>query len=138
LKGHAAICSKLAAEEYGLDILAEAIETNPNNFTRFLLIADLELAKQYFKEARRRPNKASLVFTLSHEIGNLSAVLTILSFYGINLTKIQSFPRVGMAWQYYFYVDCTFKDYSRYKQALNAVSPLTTDLKILGEYEESD
>jgi prephenate dehydratase len=136
--GHAAICSSQAAQIYGLEVLAEAIETDPHNFTRFLLVTDLETAKKFFTDSNRRPNKASLVFALPHSVGSLSAVLTILSFYGVNLTKIQSFPRVGMAWQYYFYVDCTFSDHARYKQSLNAVLPLTNDLRILGEYETSE
>jgi prephenate dehydratase len=136
LAWHAAVCSKEAAEEYGLEVLAEAVETNPHNYTRFLLISALESAKQFFQETQHRPNKASLVFTLPHTVGNLAAVLTILSFYGINLTKLQSFPLQGKEWQYYFYVDCTFREHSRYKQALNALLPLTSDLKILGEYEE--
>jgi prephenate dehydratase len=135
LAGHAAVCSQEAADEYGLEVLAEAIETNPHNYTRFLLVCDLELAKQFFLETKHRPNKASLAFTLPHTVGNLAAVLTILSFYGINLTKVQSFPLQGKAWQYYFYVDCTFTEHSRYKQAVNALLPLTEDLKILGEYE---
>ncbi|MDR3182068.1 MAG: prephenate dehydratase [Planctomycetaceae bacterium] len=138
LAAHAAVCSKDAAEEYGLEVLAEAIETNPHNYTRFLLVSGLELAKQFFLETQHRPNKASLVFTLPHTVGNLAAVLTILSFYSINLTKLQSFPLQGKEWQYYFYADCAFKEHSRYKQALNAILPLTHDLKILGEYEACD
>jgi prephenate dehydratase len=137
-ENHAAICSRQAAQNYGLEILAEAVETDPHNFTRFLLVTDLDTAKKFYTETQRKPNKASLVFAVPHSVGSLSAVLTIFSFYGVNLTKIQSFPRIGMAWQYYFYADCTFSDHARYKQSLNAVTPLTSDLKILGEYEASE
>jgi prephenate dehydratase len=81
-------------------------------------------------------NKASIVFTLPHTEGSLSQVLSVLSFYHINLTKIQSLPIIGREWEYQFYIDVVFTDYSRYKQAIPAISPLTKELKILGEYAE--
>ena len=65
-----------------------------------------------------------------------SQVLSIFSFYKINLTKIQSLPIIGREWEYLFYVDVIFNDYLRYKQSIDAVSPLTKELKILGEYAE--
>ena len=133
LKGHAAICSKLAAELYGLKVIAEGIETNKRNFTRFLLLANRWVAEDLLHETTI--NKSSLVFTLPHTEGSLSKVLTILSFYGINLTKIQSLPIIGREWEYLFYIDLTFNNYMRYKQAIDAVIPLIKDLKILGEYE---
>ena len=61
--------------------------------------------------------------------------MTILSFYDMNLTRIQSLPIPGREWQYFFYADITFASYSRYKQALKAVKPLMEGLDILGEYE---
>ena len=81
-------------------------------------------------------NKSSLVFTLPHETGSLSKVLTILSFYGMNLSMIQSLPIVGHEWEYQFYINLLFDDYQRYKQAIDAIVPLTKEFKILGEYEE--
>ncbi len=134
LRGHAAICSKEAAEIYGLDILAEGIETNKHNFTRFLVIADKWIADELLRGTTI--NKSSVVFALPHSVGSLSQVLSILSFYDMNLTKIQSLPIIGREWQYLFYVNLTFSDYLRYKQALDAVIPLTKDFTILGEYEE--
>ncbi len=133
LKGHAAICSKHAAGLYGLKVLAEGIETNKRNFTRFLLLANRWVAEEMLHDATI--NKSSLVFTLPHTEGSLSKVLTILSFYDINLTKIQSLPIIGREWEYLFYIDLTFNNYMRYKQAIDAVVPLIKDLKILGEYE---
>ncbi|MDR1201423.1 MAG: prephenate dehydratase [Tannerellaceae bacterium] len=134
LKGHAAICSRQAAEIYGLEALSEGIETNKRNFTRFLAIADKWTADEITRGTEK--NKASLVFALSHSVGSLSQVLSILSFYDMNLSKIQSLPIVGREWQYLFYIDLTFNDYMRYKQALDAVIPLTKDFTILGEYAE--
>ena len=128
LKGVGAVASTLAAELYGLDILAESIETYKQNFTRFLILDD-EL-----KVNKAAINKASMCFTLAHTPGSLAHVLTILSFYGMNLTRIQSLPMPGQEWQYFFYVDIKFDDYVRYEQALSAVRPLMEDLNILGEY----
>ncbi|MCC8146266.1 MAG: prephenate dehydratase [Bacteroidales bacterium] len=136
LVGHAAICSKYAAELYGLNILAEGIETNKRNFTRFLLLADRWMAEEMVEEAST--NKTSIVFTLPHTEGSLSKVLTILSFYDVNLTKIQSLPILGREWEYLFYVDLTFNNLLKYKQGLEAVRPLTKDFKILGEYQENN
>ena len=132
LTGHAAICGRLAAERYGLEILEEGIETNKRNFTRFLLLADRYHADRHTGSARA--DKASLVFSLPHTQGSLSKVLTILSFYDINLTKIQSMPIIGCEWEYRFYVDVSFADYTRYRQSIDAITPLTKDFKILGEY----
>ncbi|WP_300725856.1 prephenate dehydratase [uncultured Bacteroides sp.] len=134
LKGHAAICSKYAAELYGMKILEEGIETNKHNFTRFLIICDPWIADEL--KDRSTINKANIVFSLPHNEGSLSQVLSIFSFYNINLTKIQSLPIIGREWEYMFYVDVMFKDYLRYKQAIDAVTPLTKALKILGEYAE--
>ncbi len=134
LKGHAAICSRHAADIYGLEVLAEGIETNKHNYTRFLLIADRWTADEMLRGTEK--NKASLVFALSHSVGSLSQVLSVLSFYDMNLTKIQSLPIIGREWQYLFYINLTFNDYMRYKQALDAVVPLTKDFIILGEYAE--
>jgi prephenate dehydratase len=135
MNGAAAICSDLAARTYDLNILAESIETNKKNFTRFLIIGDpWNLSADFaLKEV---VNKSSIVFALPHEEGSLSKVLTILSFYGINLTKIQSLPVLGRAWEYMFYVDLTFTDYIRYQQSLEAIKPLTKNMKILGEYKQ--
>ena len=127
-KGVGAVASALAAELYGLDILAESIETYKQNFTRFLILDD-EL-----KVNKAAINKSSMCFTLTHTPGSLAHVLTILSFYGMNLTRIQSLPIPGQEWQYFFYVDIKFDDYIRYEQALSAVRPLMEDLNILGEY----
>lgn len=134
LMGHAAICGKYAAQLYGLEVLAEDIQTIKRNFTRFLILAD-PMAEQTLNPLHKK-NKASLVFALPHEQGSLSQVLAIFSFYGMNLTKIQSHPILGREWEYRFYINLTFDDYTRYRQSVDAVRPLISDFKILGEYEE--
>ncbi len=136
LKGRAAICSRVAAEHYGMKILQEGIETNKHNFTRFLVVSDPWQVDETGRQTTAEKNKASIVFTLPHTEGSLSQVLSILSFYNINLTKIQSLPIIGREWEYQFYVDVAFGDYVRYKQAITAITPLTKELKTLGEYAE--
>lgn len=137
LAGHAAVCGKYAAELYGLSVLADGIETNKRNFTRFLILADPLVANE-MKPRAELLDKASVEFTLPHTRGALSKVLTILSFYDINLSKIQSLPIVGREWEYRFYIDLTFDSYVRYRQAIDAVRPLINDFKILGEYVECE
>lgn len=134
LVGHAAICGRYAAELYGLNVLEDDIQTNKRNFTRFLVVTD-PCNTTGFKN-QKAVDKASIAFTLPHSQGSLSAVLVIFSFYGMNLTKIQSLPIIGREWEYRFYVNLTFNDYTRYRQSIDAVRPLISDFKILGEYAE--
>jgi len=131
-RGHAAIGSKALAAMYGLKVLEEGIETNKHNFTRFLVFS--APARANLLRNIMEADKASIVFSLPHEEGSLSHVLSVLSFYKQNLTKIQSLPIIGREWEYLFYVDIQFADYTRYSQAIDAIRPLTSDLKILGEY----
>lgn len=133
MKSWAAICHGDAAKLYHLRVLEDHIEDNKHNFTRFLLVSNP--LKADVLRPLNQADKASLVFSLPHEEGSLSKVLTILSFYGINLTKIQSLPVIGHEWEYMFYVDVTYDDLTRYKQSIDAITPLTTELKILGEYK---
>ena len=111
-------------------------KANKHNFTRFLVVADPWQVDELRQHHAKATNKASMVFTLPHTEGSLSQVLSILSFYNINLTKIQSLPIIGREWEYQFYVDVSFNDYLRYKQSIAAITPLTKELKILGEYAE--
>lgn len=134
LHGVAAICSSYAAELYNLDVLASGIETNKRNYTRFLVLAHQEMLADLQKNSNI--DKSSLVFVLPHSEGSLSRVLSVLSFYGVNLTRIQSLPIIGSEWEYQFYIDLTFSDYHRYKQSIEAIIPLVADLKLLGEYSK--
>lgn len=134
LTGIGAVCGEYAAKLYGLNILAKDIQTNKRNSTRFLIIADPLEAPYLIRHDNI--NKASLVFTLPHTQGSLSKILTIFSFYDINLSKIQSLPIIGREWEYRFYINLTFNDYVRYRQSIDAVKPLINEFKILGEYNE--
>ncbi len=127
--GVAAICSKLAAEVYHLEIIREGIETNKRNFTRFLVLAHDEMIPEIRKSSDI--DKASLVFVLPHSEGSLSRVLSVLSFYDINLTRIQSLPIIGREWEYQFYIDLTFSNFERYRQSIKAILPLVGNLKVL-------
>lgn len=126
--GTGAVASKLAAEQNGLEILVPEIETYKENFTRFLILDDeIDIPEE-------KIDKSSICFTLQHRPGALSSILTILSFYQMDLTRIQSLPIPGRQWQYFFYADIRFDDYRRYQQAISAVRPLVEDIDILGEY----
>ena len=130
LTGVGAIASSLAAQKYNLDILAQSIETNKMNYTRFLILK----GKNGVTANDGVINKSSITFAIAHEIGCLSKVLSILSYYNINLSKIQSMPIIGEKWEYQFYVDLELNDLKLYKQAIDAIKPFTSNLQVLGEY----
>lgn len=124
-----AIASELAAEIFGLQILHPGIETHKQNFTRFLILDD------HITVSEKEIDKSSICFTLPHKTGRLSQVLSIFAYYDLNLTKIQSLPIPGKEWQYFFYADLKFENYSRYREAMNAVTPLMEDITVMGEYK---
>jgi prephenate dehydratase len=132
LEGTGAIASSLAAEKYQLVIIAAGIETNKKNYTRFLIIVE----NNNHNIMTEPVNKASIHFALAHKIGSLSKILSILSYYEINLTKIQSMPIIGKDWEYQFYIDVEIGDYSLYQKSLEAIKPFTSKLGILGEYQK--
>ena len=116
-----------------MNILAEGIETNKRNFTRFLVLANKDAVRE--PSEKEKVDKSSLVFTLPHTAGSLSKVLAVLSFYDMNLSMIQSLPIIGQEWKYQFYINLLFDDYQRYLQAIEAIKPLCKEFKILGEYK---
>lgn len=128
-----AIASQLAAEKYGLNILAKSIETNKKNYTRFLILAENGITIP-----PEEVNKASIHFTVAHKFGSLSKILSILSYYEINLAKIQSMPIPGKDWEYMFFVDVEINNYDMYKKSLEAINPFTPSLGILGEYRKGE
>ena len=132
LKGVGAIGSRLAAEKYNLEILSANIETNKKNYTRFLIMT----APQNILPLAETFVKSSISFALSHEIGSLAKVLSIFSYFNINLSKIQSMPIIGKEWEYQFYVDLEFSDIEKYRQSLTSVAPFISDLCQMGIYKK--
>lgn len=124
-----AIGSKLAAEQYGLEIIAPGIETNKQNYTRFLTL------KKRKEQKQGDFNKASLALLLPHQQGSLAKILSIIDIYGLNLSKIESMPVIGEPWHYLFYIDVLFDKVKIYQDALQAIRPLLNELHILGEYQ---
>jgi len=128
LKGSAAVASKRAAQIYGLEILAEGIETNPNNYTRFFVISR--------KKAEPAPkSKTSLVFGTKNIPGALYGCLGAFANRNINLTKLESRPSRDKPWEYIFYVDFEGHiDDPVCKEALIELEQNTNFIKILGSY----
>ncbi len=131
LKGVAAIAGKQVAKKFGLKILESKIQNNSQNQTRFVLVGKNN--KNYSKEV----NKATLKFKLDHRVGSLSNVLQLFSTFEINLTKIQSLPIIGKPWQYAFFVDVFFKDYTLFKEVTKVLEKAVEELKIIGVYKQN-
>jgi prephenate dehydratase len=132
LKGIAAIASKTAAEMYDLEILAPEIQTIKNNMTRFVIIK-----KENSFVAENEINRASLKFELDHKRGSLAAVLNVMSDCKMNLTKIQSLPKIETPWKYSFFVDVTFEKYEDYAKAKSLLGIMAEYFKVLGEYKNT-
>jgi prephenate dehydratase len=132
LKGIAAIASKTAATMYDLEILAPEIQTINNNMTRFVIIK-----KDDHFVAENEINRASLKFELDHKRGSLAAVLNVMSDCKLNLTKIQSLPKIETPWKYSFFVDVTFEKYEDYAKAKSLLEIMAEYLKVLGEYKNT-
>ena len=131
LKGVAAIAGKQVAKKFGLKILESKIQNNSQNQTRFVLVGKNN--KNYSKKV----NKATLKFKLDHRVGSLSNVLQLFSTFEINLTKIQSLPIIGKPWQYAFFVDVFFKDYTLFKEVTKVLEKAVEELKIIGVYKQN-
>ena len=132
IKGIAAIASETAAKTYELTILAPEIQTINHNMTRFVI-----LKKENSFVSENEINRASLKFELDHKRGSLAAVLNVLSDCKMNLTKIQSLPKIETPWKYSFFVDVTFDKYEDYAKAKSLLEIMAEYLKVLGEYKNS-
>lgn len=129
LTGVAAIASEAAAEHFGLEILAKGIETNKQNFTRFLVLSNT-------KGTDIENNKASIFFQLPHDPGALANILNLFAKGKMNLTKIQSVPIIGKPYEYNFHLDFEWKDYKNYLYVIKNVREISENLEILGEYKK--
>jgi chorismate mutase/prephenate dehydratase len=131
-KNTAAIASKLAAEEYGLNVLAAKIQDQSTNRTRFLVVGNLK-PKQTGKD------KTSLLFVVHHKPGALYDSLGVFNKYNLNMTKIESRPIKGRLWEYAFFVDFQgHKEDSKVIKAFSELKEHTLLLKILGSYPEEE
>lgn len=132
IKGIAAIASRSAAQLYKLSILAESIQTIKENETRFVFV------KREMDHADENAiNKASLKFELEHKRGSLATILNVFSDCKLNLTKIQSLPKIDTPWKYAFFVDVTFDTYKNYEKAKSIMAIMAENFKILGEYKNA-
>ncbi|NRB83627.1 MAG: prephenate dehydratase [Winogradskyella sp.] len=132
IKGIAAIASKNAAELYSLNVLASSIQTIKHNETRFVIVK-----RQNHETERIGINKASLKFELDHKRGSLATILNVMSDCKLNLTKIQSLPKIDTPWKYAFFVDVTFETYEDYEKANAIMKIMAENFKVLGEYKNA-
>ncbi len=141
----AAIAPAIAAGIYRGELLQTGIETNKQNYTRFLLIAPLE-ASVFFESnivlaaekaaGQNTPTKVMLELELKHEIGSLAKVLKLVVDLGYNLTKIESRPIIGAAWKYKFYLDFELEQAlaSGLNKGLAELTAACSSLKVLGHF----
>lgn len=126
----AAIASKLAAELYGLEVLAPSIHTMKNNYTRFLILQPEEKGMPVVNA-----DKASVNFHTDHSRGSLAKVLSVIADGGINLSKLQSFPIPGSDFKYSFHADMEFDTAEQFSRVIEKIKPLTAALKVYGVYK---
>ncbi len=131
LRDAAAIASRRAAEIYGLTILSEGIEANPENYTRFLIIGH----EDHPPTGR---DKTTLAFKIEHRPGTLFGALKGFAENGVNLTKIESRPIPGRPWEYTFYIDLEgHREERQVRLALTELERAATYIKILGSYPKA-
>jgi prephenate dehydratase len=130
-KHTAAIASTLAAELFGLNVLAPNIQTMKNNYTRFLILQREDQAEKV-----EHSDKASVNFHTDHSRGSLARVLTKIADGGINLSKLQSFPIPGSDWEYSFHADMEFDTLDQFDKVIASIRPITAELKVYGIYKK--
>lgn len=125
----AVIASKLAAELFKLKIIAPKIQSNKNNYTRFLFVQPINVKDQ-------EANKASINFHTDHSRGSLARVLTKIAEGDINLSKLQSVPIPEQEWKYSFHADMEFDTMDQYEKVMEQIKPITESLTVLGVYKK--
>ncbi len=126
----AAIASKLAAEIYGLHMIAPNIHTLKNNYTRFLILQRAEETTEV-----NDADKASINFNTDHSKGSLAKVLNTIADANINLSKLQSMPIPGSDFKYSFHADMEFDSRKQLNDALENIKGQTEALNVLGVYK---
>lgn len=127
----AVIASRLASELYQLDMIAPKIQSNKNNYTRFLFI---EPAKR--KTAITEADKASINFQTDHAKGSLVKALSKIADAGINLSKLQSVPIPEKEWKYSFHADLEFETIDQFNAVMSEIKNVTESLNVLGVYKK--
>jgi prephenate dehydratase len=128
LTGVAAIASEIASKTYGLEILANDIQTIQDNFTRFIIL------QKGRTNSEVNPNKASFKVTIRNQQGGLAKLLTMIAEKGLDLSKIQSIPVIEKPWEYAFFIDAEFDNYLNFKEAMRLIELDFGGVKIFGEY----
>ena len=144
-EGVAAIAPKIAADLFKLNVLKDDIQTIKDNATRFVIVKKMgaersrshQESESVSTSLNAQINKASLKFELDHKRGSLAALLNVMSDCKLNLTKIQSLPKIDTPWKYAFFVDVTFDEYEDYAKAKAIIEIMAVDFKILGEYKNA-
>jgi prephenate dehydratase len=131
-KNVGAIASRLAAEIFELEVLARSIQTIKHNETRFVIVK-----RENHEIPESEINKASIMFELSSKRGSLATVLNVMSDCKLNLTKIQSLPKIETPWFYSFFVDVTFEDFEDFDKAKSILKIMAQHFKVLGEYKNA-
>lgn len=138
-KEEAAIASALAAEVYGGQILAAGIESNPQNFTRFLILVRPDRQGDVAVPPSRAGQKTSLAFRIAHRPGGLHKALAAFAEEGIDLTKIESRPIEGRPWEYSFYLDIVGdRTDAAVQRALARLTALSESVRIFGSYPRAE
>jgi len=127
-EGSAAVAGEMAAEHYGLEILASNIEDEPNNTTRFLILGD-------YRPKPSGRDKTSMILSARNRAGAVYEMLTPFTTRGVSMTKFESRPSRVALWEYLFFVDIEgHRDDANVAAALEEVNRIAGYLKVLGSY----